>query len=350
MFFSMSTEGMEVLEMARGLSGAVRRGLAATMVTGLVTFGAVALTAAPASATTNTVKGTAECVDGRYIVEWTVTNQDPKLDESIEVEAQPEKSHVRIDDEIEAGKSITGKQVLPKGSTGIKDAKGNHVARLDVHGTWKDGDKVIEHDATADVPLPGKSCDEPKPTASPSASEDEDVLSADITLSCDVFSIDLTNDTDRRARFTVAVKFDDEKPLSQDFAVNPGKTLTLPDDLENEADFKAFAKADDDDFEVSKIAVAVFAQGDKLDTASLDLNKCDEEEGAEPSESASPSESAVAGDDEAQPSVSPAANDENADDSLPVTGASLGGLIAGAVLVLGLGIGMVVVTRRRKRA
>ncbi|MFI5955242.1 hypothetical protein [Cryptosporangium sp. NPDC051539] len=334
--------------MARGLRGVLRRGLAATMVTGLVTIGAVALTAAPASATTNAVKGTAECVDGRYIVEWTVTNQDPNLDESIEVEAQPEKSHVRIADEIEAGKSIKGKQVLSKGSTGIKDAKGHHVARLEVHGKWMDGDKVVEKDVTADVPLPGKSCDEPEPSQSPSAEEDE--LSADITLNCDVFSIDLTNDTDRRARFTVAVKFDDDKPLTQEFAVNPGKTLTLPDDLKDEADFKAFAKADDDDFEVSKIAVAVFAGRDKLDAASLDLNKCDEEEGTEPTDEASPSQSAVAGDDEAQPSVSPASNSESEEGSLPVTGASLGGLIAGAVLVLGLGVGMVVVTRRRKRA
>ncbi|TQS42873.1 hypothetical protein [Cryptosporangium phraense] len=313
-----------------------------------MTLGAVAL-AEPASATTNAVKGTAECVDGRYVVEWTVTNQDPHLDEAIEVKAQPEKSHVRIADEIEAGKSITGKQVLPKGSTGIKDAMGKNVARLEVHGTWKDGDKVIEKDATADVPLPGKSCDEPEPSQSPSADE-EDTLSADITLSCDVFSIDLTNDTDRRARFTVLVKFDDDKPLAQDFAVNPGKTLTLPDDLKNEDDFKALAKADDEDFDVSKIAVAVIAQGDKLDSASLDLNKCDEEEGTEPSDEASPSESAVAGDDEAQPSVSPASNSESEEGSLPVTGASLGGLIAGAVLVLGLGVGMVVFTRRRKRA
>jgi hypothetical protein len=345
----MSTEGMEVLDMARGLRGVFRRGLAATMVTGLATIGAVALTAAPASAHTNNVKGTAECVDGQYVVEWTVTNQDPKVAEKLKVEVLPKGSELELADKVEAGKTITGTQTLPKGSRGVKDAEGRNVAKIHVVGEWKDGDKTLTDEDFVDVPLPGRFCGE---TPEPSKSAEVEEPAAAIELSCEVFQIDLTNPTDRPVKYTVAVKFDDEKPLSQDFVVRPGKTLTLPDDLEDEADFKAFAKAGDEDFEVSNIAVAVFAKGDKLDAEALDLDEC--EEGARPTESAEPSESPSASvapvDDEAAPSVSPAANSESEDGSLPVTGASLGGLLAGAVLILGLGVGMVVVTRRRKRA
>ncbi|MFG1921224.1 LPXTG cell wall anchor domain-containing protein [Cryptosporangium sp. NPDC048952] len=345
----MSTDGMEVLEMARGLRGALRRGLAASMVTGLVTMGAVALTAAPANATENVVKGTAECVDGRYVVEWTVTNQDKETDEKLTVAVWPEDSKLELDDEIEAGKTIEGKQFLPKGSRGVKDAKNRDVAKIHVHGEWRKDGKKVEHDEFVDVPLPGDNCGgKPRPTQKP----DEDEASAAIVLSCEAFSIELTNPTDRPVRFRVFIKLDDNEPLTEDFKVDAGDSLTLPEDLDKDDAGSVAKVSEDGELDFSKIKVAVAIRDKKLAEKSLDVTKCEDEdnnaeetESPEASPSASASEVASGGEDnEAEPS--PAAEE----DSLPVTGASLGGLIAAAVLVLGLGIGMVVFTRRKKRA
>jgi len=343
----MSTEGMEVLEMARGLRGALRRGLAASMVTGLVTMGAVALTAAPANATENVVKGTAEFVDGRYVVEWTVTNQDKDDDEKLTVVVWPEGSKLELDDEIEAGKSIKGTQTLPKGSTGVKDAKGRDVAKIHVHGEWDKNGKKVEHDEFVDVPLPAvKGPDKPKP----SQSADEDEASAVIVLSCEAFSIELTNPTERPVRFKVAIKLDDDQPLTEEFKVDAGETLTLPEDLDKDDAGSVAKVSEDGELEFTKIKVAVAVRGDKLAEKSLDVSKCEDEDAAEESASPAPSPSVsssqvASGGDATEPS--PAADSESG--SLPVTGASLGGLIAAAALVLGLGVGMVVFTRRKKR-
>jgi hypothetical protein len=341
----MSTEGMEVLEMARGLRGALRRGLAASMVTGLVTMGAVALTAAPANAHENSVKGTAECVAGRYVVDWTVTNLDKDHAETLTVAVWPEGSKLDLDDEIEAGKTITGKQFLPRGSRGIKDAKGRDVAKIHVHGEWKDGDKKLESDEFVDVPLPGDNCGKPKPTQTPAV----EAPSAAIVLSCEAFSIELTNPTDRPVRFKVLITLDDNDPLAEEFKVDAGESLTLPEDLD-EDDAGSVAKVSEDgELEFSKIKVAVAVRDKKLAEKSLDVTKCEDEaeETASPAPSPSVSSSEVAsGGEDSTPS--PAAESE--DGSLPVTGASLGGLIAAAALVLGLGVGLVVMTRRKKRA
>lgn len=318
------------------------------MVTGLVSMGAVALSAAPANANENFVKGTAECVQGRYVVDWTVTNSDKKLDEKLTVAVWPEDSKLELDDEIEAGKSISGKQILAKGSRGIKDAKGRDVAKIHVHGEWKSGDKVLEHDEFVDVPLPGECGDKPKPTQKP----DEDQASAAIVLSCEAFSIELTNPTDRPVRFKVFIRLDDNQPLTEEFKVDAGDTLTLPEDLDKD-DAGSVAKiSEDGELEFSKIKVAVAVRDKKLAEKSLDVRKCeDEDNNAEettspaPSPSVSSSQVASGGDDNSTTEPSPAAES----DSLPVTGASLGGLIAAAALVLGLGVGLVVMTRRKKR-
>jgi len=318
------------------------------MVTGLVTMGAVALTAAPANATTNVVKGTAECVEGRYVVDWTVTNQDKDEAEKLTLAVWPEDSKLELDDEIEAGKSIKGKQFLPKGSRGVKDSKGRDVAKIHVHGEWEKDGKTVEHDEFVDVPLPGDNCgDKPKPTQSP----DEDKPSAAIVLSCEAFSIELSNPTDRTVRFKVAIKLDDDQPLTEEFKVDAGDTLTLPEDLDKEDAGSVAKVSEDGELDFSKITVAVAVRGQKLAEKSLDVSKCEDEDAEEsaspaPSPSVSSSQVASGGDDQgAEPS--PAADSEEG--SLPVTGASLGGLIAAAALVLGLGVGMVVLTRRKKR-
>ncbi|WP_169744999.1 LPXTG cell wall anchor domain-containing protein [Cryptosporangium arvum] len=337
--------------MARGLRGALRRGLAATMVTGLVTMGAMSLSAAPANAaekSENLVKGTAEFVDGRYVVEWSVTNQDKETDEKITAVVWPEDSKLELDDEIEAGETIEGKQFLPKGSKGIKDAQGRDVAKIHVHGEWRKDGKKVEHDEFVDVPLPPVKGESPKPTHKPS----EDEVSAAIVLSCEAFSIELTNPTDRPVRFKVFIKLDDNRPLTEEFKVDAGDTLTLPEDLDKEDAGSVAKVSEDGELDFSKITVAVVNRDKKLAQKSLDVTKCEDEDNnaeettsPEASPSASASEVASGGDDnEAAPS--PAAEE----DSLPVTGASLGGLIAAAVLVLGLGVGMVVFTRRKKRA
>jgi LPXTG-motif cell wall-anchored protein len=346
----MSTEGMEVLEMARGLRGALRRGLAATMVTGLVTMGAVALTAAPANAHENKVRGTAECVDGQYVVEWTVQNLDKDHAEKLTVAVWPEDSELDLADKVKAGETIEGTQTLPKGSRGIKDAQGRDVAKIHVKGSFLDKDgkpaldkdgKAIEHEEFVDVPLPG-TCGKPKPTETPDADEP----SAAVVLSCEAFSIELTNPTDRTVKFRVFIKLDDERPLTEEFKVDAGETLTLPEDLDEEDSGTVGKVSEDGELEFSKIKVVVAVRDQKLAEKSLDLATCEDDE-AEPTASPSVSESVASGGD-ASPSVSPAADSEEG--SLPVTGASLGGLIAAAVLVLGLGVGMVVFTRRRKRA
>ena len=315
------------------------------MVTGLVTMGAVALTAAPANAHENSVKGTAECVQGRYVVDWTVTNLDKDLDEKLTVAVWPEDSKLVLDDEIEAGESITGKQILAKGSRGIKDSKGRDVAKIHVHGEWRDGKKVLEHDEFVDVPLPGECGDKPKPKPD----EDEDEASAAIVLSCEAFSIELTNPTDRQVRFKVFIKLDDNQPLAEEFKVDAGDTLTLPEDLDKEDAGSVAKVSEDGELDFDKIKVVVAVRGEKLAEKSLDVTKCEDEdeadESAAPSPSVSSSQVASGGDDNpAEPS--PAAEEG----SLPVTGASLGGLIAAAALVLGLGVAMVVFTRRKKRA
>lgn len=316
----------------------LRRGLAATMVTGLVTLGAVALTAAPAAAHTNTVRGTAECVDGRYVVEWTVTNDDKDHDAALTFEVWPEKSDLTLADEIEAGGTITGTQVLPAGSTGIKE-NGVNVAKILVHGEWQDGDKKLTQDEFVAVPLPGTSCG----TASESPSTAKP--SADIELSCDVFAIKLVNPTARTVKFTVVFQFDDSEPVSDQFLVKAGKELVIPDDVEGKGEDSEdtageFDDSDEGDFD--KFAVGVFHQETELASDDIDFSKCEDE--ASPSVSPEATESASAA-PAAVTSVSPAA-----ESSLPVTGASLGGLIAVATLVLGLGVTMVVFTRRRKRA
>lgn len=315
------------------------------MVTGLVTMGAVALTAAPANAQENSVKGTAECVQGRYVVDWTVTNLDKDRDEKLTVAVWPEDSKLVLDDEIEADESITGEQTLPKGSRGIKDAKGRDVAKIHVHGEWKDGDKLLEHDEFVDVPLPGECGDRPRPTQQP----DEDEVSAAIVLSCEAFSIELTNPTDREVRFKVFIRLDDNEPLTEEFKVDAGDTLTLPEDLDSDDAGSVAKVSEDGDLEFSKIKVSLAVRDQNLAEKSLDVTECGDEDNADENESAepSPSTSEVASggeDDEAEPS--PAAEE----DSLPVTGASLGGLIGAAALVLGLGVAMVVFTRRKRRA
>jgi hypothetical protein len=309
------------------------------MVTGLVSIGAVALTAAPASAHTADVRGVAECVDGQYVVAWTVTNNDKDHDATLDVSVLPEHSKVSLPDALKAGETVQGAQVLPAGSTGIKNAAGERVARIAVHAEWKDG--VLKNDVAVDAPLPGASCG--KAPASPVHAKP----SADTTLTCDVFQIDLTNPAKRPVRFTVAFQFDHHKVVYDDFLVRPGKTLSIPDDVLSgdehgkEAAAK-FNEAKDQDFD--RLAVAVFVKDRKLASDQIDYSDCQEESASPtPGESvpasASPSQVAAA-----SPSVSPAAESK-----LPVTGASLTGLLAGAVLVLGLGVAMVLGTRRRKR-
>ncbi|SHN47787.1 LPXTG-motif cell wall anchor domain-containing protein [Cryptosporangium aurantiacum] len=319
------------------------------MVTGLVTMGAVALTAAPANAHENYVKGTAECVDGRYVVEWTVQNLDEEHDEKLTVSFEPTGSETEIADEIKAGESIKGTQKLPKGSRGIKDKDGRDVAKIYVKGVFldkdgkpafkEDGKTPLVHEEWVDVPLPG-TCGDVKPSETPAP----DKPSASIVLSCEAFSIELVNPTDKTVKFRVFIKLDDDKPLTEEFRVDAGEKLTLPADLDKEDAGSVGKVSEEGELEFSKIKVAVAVRDQKLAEKSLDLATC--EDGAEPTASPSVSASVAPGGD-ASPSVSPAADSE---DSLPVTGASLGGLIAAAALVLGLGVAMVVVTRRRKRA
>jgi hypothetical protein len=316
------------------------------MVTGLATLGAVALTAAPASAHTAEVHGIAECVDGQYVVAWTVTNDDKDHDAKLDVSVLPEKSKLTLVDKLKAGETVTGTQILPMGSRGIKNAAGEHVARIAIHGVWDAGDQVLTNDATADVRLPGTSCGASTPPPSTDKASTAKPNS-ETTLTCDDFQIDLTNPTKRPVRFTVAFQFDRHKVVYDDFLVRPGKTLTIPDDVlsgdesgKNAAN--KFNQSGDDEF--SKLAVTVAVRKTQLATAEIDYSDCKESPSPSPSESqavsASPSPAVVL-----SPSVSPAA-----DSSLPVTGASLGGLLAGAALVLGLGTLMVVSTRRRKRS
>jgi len=321
------------------------------MVTGLVTVGAVALTAAPANAHENYVKGTAECVDGRYVVSWEVTNKDETNDETIAVTVEPTGSEIELADKIKAGETIKGTQTLPAGSRGIKDEAGRDVAKIHVHGEWKTDKGTLKHSEYVDVPLPGDSCGSVKPSETPAVQ----APSAFIVLSCEAFSIELTNPTAETVKFRVAIKLDNDKPLIEEFAVAAGKKLALPDDLD-EADAGSLGEvsegseeSEEGDLEFTKIAVSVSVKDKQLAEKSLDLATCDDG-GVNPTKSptASPSVSAsVAPGTGVDVTVSPAADSE---DSLPVTGASLGGLIAAAVLVLGLGIGMVVFTRRRKRA
>lgn len=310
------------------------------MVTGLVTVGAVALTAAPASAHTADVRGTAECVDGQYVVAWTVTNNDKDNDATLDVAALPEKSKLSLPDTVQAGETVEGTQVLPPGSNGIKNAAGENVARLAIHGVWKDGDKVLKSDVTADVPLPGPSCRTHVPPPSQAKP------SADATLSCDEFAIELVNPTKYPVRFTVAFQFDQHKVVYDDFLVHAGKKLVIPDDTASSEDTgkdaaAAFDESDESDF--ANLAVSVFVKKTKLASDEIDYSDCESASPAPstPVESASASPAPVA----AAPSVSPAASS-----SLPVTGASLGGLLVSVAALLGLGVTLVVFTRRRKRA
>jgi LPXTG-motif cell wall-anchored protein len=317
---------MDVHRMPRGLRGALRRGIAATAVTGLVTLGAAAFTAAPANAWTGSVTGAAECSDGNWVVAWTVKNSE-KVPAALAYKGKTPADKVDIAPAVPAGGEVTGGQTLPGKTTGAVEA----TFTL----TWPDAGKPpVSEDFKGTVTLPSKPCVKdvtraPKP-------------SAHIKLDCDTFKIFLKNEGTAPARFFVLVKIGDDKWIKDGpFLVKPGRTLVLPpkgsEDSVARAEPSKSAPAEE---EPPTIAVKVISGGKVLDSAKLDLADC-EEESTPPS--ASPSETSAA----PAPVVntpSPAAEES----SLPVTGASLGGLIAAAFLVLAAGIGMVVFTRRRK--
>lgn len=326
----------------------MRRVLTATVVTGLVTLGGVAFAAAPAEAHKAALTGSYVCdkATGEYVVTWTATNDYREVATLSKVTWAPTASTwtapmpTTIPAAPEGQKtSVTGVQRVPGTTTAVG---------LQFHAKWADGfpeGKTEFYSST--VKLAGTCA---KPTPSPSAAPQP---SATIKATCDDLIITLTNKGDAVAEFTAFFKVADGEyePVTDAIPVKPGETVVLGQEEAKALAAKQQARlakvqALAEEAESLVLSIKVSAEGMKDVVATLDLATCEDE----PSPSPTPSASAPSAspspivDASTPPAPSPSG------DSLPVTGSSVGGLAVGAMLALAVGIVLMVVARRRKRA
>lgn len=160
--------------------------------------GAIAL-AAPAQATYDPVKltGGYECVDGQWVVTWTVENKFKKTDIKVKELSSELDGDLQEGAEIEDGDSLSGTQTLPGDATD---------ASLEVKYKYYWFGKKKYDTVEDSMPLKGECV----PPVSGTATVEYD---------CETLSVAITNDSETDGTFTVAANGD-----SQDVAVPAGET------------------------------------------------------------------------------------------------------------------------------
>jgi hypothetical protein len=285
---------------------------------------------APASAHTASVAGSFVCdrKTGEYVVTWTVSNDYKDVATLSKVTLAPDGATWTTELPTTVAAAVSKDE--PSSVTGVVRLPGTATATsLSVHATWPD---QYDKASAAALKLAG--------TCAPNEAKP----AAEIVLTCEHATITLKNEGTAPATFRVYVKVDDgEFQQVPEVKVQPGDTEVLTEaDLAPEQK-TLIAAAADGNAPPRVITVKVVAKHMDDVVESIDFADCEQ-----PSESPSPSPSITASPVVEQPPSSPPAVPPSG--SLPVTGASVGGLAVGAMAALGVGIALTVLARRRKQS